>query len=80
MSSSSSNNTFEQILKWAVVIVLAIVALKVLATVLNIAFFVGWVLLWKVVPLVIVVWLIVKAIEWLRGKNGGTSSTGTLDV
>lgn len=79
--SSSSNNTFEAILKWAVVIVLAIVALKVVAAVLNIAFFVGWVLLWKVIPLVVVVWLIVKAIEWLRGKNGGTgASHSTLDI
>ena len=79
--SSSSNNTFEAILKWSIVIILAIVALKVVAAVLNIAFFVGWVLLWKVIPLVVVAWLILKAIEWLRGKNGGSaSSTSTLDI
>lgn len=78
---SSSNNTFEAILKWAIVIILAIVALKVLATVLNIAFFVGWILLWRVLPLVVTAWLIVKAIEWLRGKNGGSaSSQSTLDL
>lgn len=79
--SSSSNNTFEAILKWSIVIILAIVALKVVAAVLNIAFFVGWVLLWKVIPLVVVAWLILKAIEWLRGKNGDSAtSSSTLDI
>lgn len=78
---STSNNTFEAILKWAVVIILAIVALKVVAAVLNIAFFVGWVLLWRVIPLVVVGWLILKAIEWLRGKkDGSTASQSTLDI
>jgi hypothetical protein len=80
--SSSSNDTLATILKWAVVIVLGIVALKVIATLLNIAFFVGWVLLWRVVPLVIVIWVIYTVIEWLRGRNGGagTQAPGTLDV
>ena len=80
---NSSNDTLANILKWAVVIVLGIVALKVIASVLNIAFFVGWILLWRVVPLVLVVWLLFTVMEWLRGKKGGTGGTqapGTLDV
>lgn len=73
MSSSDSN--FETIIKWVVVVILAIVALKVIATVLGIAFFLGGFLLWRVLPMVLVVWLIFKAIEWLRGSKGSSTST-----
>ncbi len=76
----SSNSNFETVVKWIVVVILAIVALKVIATVLGIAFFLGGFLLWRVLPLVLVAWLLFKVIEWLRGKNGGTSATGTYDV
>ena len=73
MSSSDSN--FETVIKWVVVVILAIVALKVIATVLGIAFFLGGFLLWRVLPMVLVVWLIFKAIEWLRGSKGSSTST-----
>ncbi len=74
----NDKNTFETILKWTVVVILAVVALKVVATVLGLAFFLGGFLLFRVLPLVLVVWLFFKAIEWLRGKDRGPQST--LDV
>lgn len=74
----AEKNTFETILKWTVVVILAIAALKILLTVLGIAFVLGGFLLFRVLPIVVVVWLIVKAIEWLRGDRRGTTST--LDV
>ena len=76
---SSSNSDFEKILKWVVVVILAIAALKVLATVLGIAWFLGGVLLFRVLPLVLLVWAVLKVIEWLRGSRGAGSTT-TLDV
>lgn len=74
----AEKNTFETILKWIVVVILAFAALKVLLAVLGIAFFLGGFLLFRVLPIVLVVWLIVKAVEWLRSDRSG--STSTLDV
>lgn len=74
----SDKNTFETILKWTVVVILAIVALKVLLTVMGIAFVLGGFLLFRVLPLVLVVWLVFKVIEWLTDKDRGSRST--LDV
>lgn len=73
MSTSSSN--FETAIKWIVVVILAFAALKIIATVLGIAFVLGSFLLWRVLPLVLVVWLIFKAIEWMRGGKGSSTST-----
>lgn len=66
----SDKSSFETILKWVVVVILAIVALKVIATVLGVAFVLGGFLLFRLLPLVLLVWLVVKAIEWLTGKRG----------
>jgi apolipoprotein N-acyltransferase len=74
----SEKNSFEQILKWVVVAILAIAALKIALTVLGIAFVLGGFLLFRVLPIVLVIWLAFKAIEWLRGERGGSAST--LDV
>lgn len=74
----NDKNTFETILKWTVVVILALVALRVVATVLGIAFVLTGFLLFRVMPLVLVVWLAFKAIEWLRGKDRGPQPT--LDV
>lgn len=77
---SNGKSDFETILKWVVVVILAIAALKVVATVLGMAFFLGGVLLFRVLPLVLLVWLVFKAIEWMRGDRSGASSQSTLDV
>jgi hypothetical protein len=79
---SNGKSDIETVLKWIVIVILAFAALKIAATVLGIAFVLGSFLLFRVLPLVLVVWLIVKAVQWLSGKNGGSSSTpsSTLDI
>ncbi|HEY0017860.1 MAG TPA: hypothetical protein VGC13_16215 [Longimicrobium sp.] len=74
----SEKNTFETILKWMVVVILAFAALKIVLGVLGIAFFLGGVLLFRVLPIVLVVWLAFKAIEWLRGDRHGSAPSSTL--
>ena len=64
--------SLETILKWIVVVILAIVALKIVFSVLAIAWMVGGVLLMKVLPLVLLVWLVLKLVEWWKGRNGAT--------
>ncbi|MBW3570790.1 MAG: hypothetical protein KY467_06775 [Gemmatimonadetes bacterium] len=75
----TEKNNFETILKWIVVVILAFAALKILLTVMGIAFFLGGFLLFRVLPVVLVVWLIVKIVQWLGGSDRGTS-TSTLDL
>lgn len=71
---SNSNTDFENVLKWIVIVILAIFALKIVATVLGIAWFLGGFLITKILPLVILVWLVMKAVQYFRGTNG-TSPT-----
>lgn len=70
----SERNDFETVLKWVVVVILAIVALKVLATVLGLAFVLGGFLLFRVLPLVLVVWAVYKAVQWLTRPSGRGAS------
>jgi type IV secretory pathway VirB2 component (pilin) len=77
---SNGKSDFETILKWVVIVILAFAALKVVAVVLSLAFFTGAFLLFRVLPLVLLVWLVFKAIEWLGGSKSGSSSTGTMDI
>lgn len=72
----SENNGFETVLKWAVVVILAIAALKVLAMVLGIAFVLGGFLLFRVLPLVLVVWGGYKLVQWLGGRSSSTAAGG----
>jgi hypothetical protein len=65
----SETSGFETVLKWAVIAIVAIVALKVVATVLGIAFVIGGFLLGRVLPLILVVWLGYRAVLWLREKE-----------
>jgi len=71
---SNSNTDFENVLKWIVIVILAIFALKIVATVLGIAWFLGGFLITKILPLVILVWLVMKAVQYFRSSNG-TSPT-----
>lgn len=71
---SNRNTDFENVLKWIVIVILAIFALKIVATVLGIAWFLGGFLITKILPLVILVWLVMKAVQYFRGTNG-TSPT-----
>ncbi len=69
---NNRGTNFETILKWTVVVILAIAALKVAATVLGIAFVLGGFLLFRILPLVLLAWLVMKLVEWLRGPRGST--------
>jgi hypothetical protein len=69
----SEKNTLETIIKWVVVAILAVVALKIVFLVLGTAMFLGNVLLFKVLPAVLVIWLVLKAVEWFRGGSRGTA-------
>lgn len=68
---------FETVLKWAVIGILAIVALRIALVVVGVAIGLASFLLFTVLPLVLVVWLVVKAVQWLgRPKDGGYTSSG----
>jgi len=73
----SDKSSFETFLKWAVVVILAIAALKVVLAVLGIAWVLGAFLLFRVLPLVLVVWGIVKLVQWLKGDRGSPAGTST---
>ncbi len=67
---------FETILKWVVIGILAIVAVKIALTVLGIAIGLAGFLLFTVLPLVLVVWLVIKAVQWLGRPKDGSYPTG----
>ncbi len=77
---TNGKSDFEKVLTWIVIVILAFAALKIVATVLGIAFALGGFLLFRVLPLVLIVWLVYKAIEWMTGKKDSPSSTSTLDI
>lgn len=68
----NGKSTLETVLKWIVLVILAVVAMKIVFSVFAIAFVVGGVLLTKVLPLVVLVWLVLKAVEWWKSRNGTT--------
>lgn len=68
----NGKSTLETVLKWIVLVILAVVAMKIVFSVFAVAFVVGGVLLTKVLPLVVLVWLVLKAIEWWKSRNGTT--------
>jgi hypothetical protein len=70
MDKNGSN--FETILKWIVLVILAVVAMKIVFSVFAIAWVVGGVLLTRVLPLVVLAWLVLKAVEWWKSRNGAS--------
>ena len=67
---SENSSTLETALKWIVIVIAAVFALKIIFTVFAIAFVIGGFLLTKVLPLVILVWLVLKLVEWWKTRNG----------
>lgn len=67
---SENQTKLETILKWIVLVIAAVVALKIVFSVFAIAWLVGGFLLTKVLPLVLLVWLVLKLIEWWKTRNG----------
>lgn len=75
---SENGTKLENILKWIVLVIAAVFVLKLVFGVLATAWFVGGFLLTKVLPLVVLVWLVIKLIEWWKTRNG-TSSPAEMD-
>jgi hypothetical protein len=71
---------WEVVIQWIVIGILAVVALKILVSILGIAWVLGGFLLFRVLPIVLVVWLVLKGIEWLRGNGGGSPPATTSDT
>ena len=67
---SENGTKLENILKWVILVIAAIVALKLAFGVLAIAWVLGGILLFKVLPLVLLVWVVLKLVEWWRTRNG----------
>jgi hypothetical protein len=67
---SENTTKLETILKWIVLVIAAIVVLKLAFGVLAIAWVLGGILLTKVLPLVLLVWVVLKLVEWWRTRNG----------
>ena len=67
---SENETKLERILKWIVLVIAAVVALKIVFSVFAIAWLVGGLLLTKVLPFVLLVWAVLKLVEWWRTKNG----------
>jgi len=68
----NGKSSLETILKWIVLVILAVVAMKIVFSVFALAWVVGGVLLTRVLPLVVLVWLVLKAIEWWKSRDGAT--------
>jgi hypothetical protein len=66
-----NNNNVETILKWIVLVILAVVAMKIVFSVFAIAWLAGGFLLTRVLPLVVLAWLVIKAVEWWKNRDGG---------
>ncbi|MFL5386092.1 MAG: hypothetical protein ACJ8GN_26555 [Longimicrobiaceae bacterium] len=65
-----NDSKLETILKWIVLVIAAVVALKIVFSVFAIAFVLGGFLLTKILPLVLLVWIVLKLIEWWKSRNG----------
>ena len=65
-----NESKLETILKWIVLVIAAVVALKIVFSVFAIAWLVGGFLLTKILLLVLLVWIVLKLIEWWRSRNG----------
>ena len=67
--AENERSSFETILKWIVLVILAVVAMKIVFSVFAIAWVVGGVLLTRVLPLVVLAWLVLKAVEWWKSRG-----------
>lgn len=64
--SEGGSGTLRKVFTWAVVAILAVVALKLLFRLLMVLLGVGSFLLFTVAPIVLIGWLVIKGIQYLR--------------
>jgi hypothetical protein len=67
---AQNESKLETILKWIVLVIAAVVALKIVFSVFAIAWLVGGFLLTRILPLVLLVWVVLKLVEWWKTRNG----------
>ena len=67
---SENTTKLETIVKWIVLVIAAVLVLKLAFGVLAIAWVLGGFLLFKILPLVLLVWVVLKLVEWWRTRNG----------
>ena len=77
---TNGRNNVETILKWIVLVILAVVAMKIVFSVFALAWVLGGILLTKVLPLVLLVWGVLKLVEWWKSRNPGTSSPAESEI
>jgi len=67
---SENSTKLERILKWIVLVIAAVIVLKLVFGVLALAWVLGGFLIFKILPLVLLVWAVLKLVEWWRTRNG----------
>jgi hypothetical protein len=67
---SENSTKLERILKWIVLVIAAVIVLKLAFGVLALAWVLGGFLIFKILPLVLLVWVVLKLVEWWRTRNG----------
>lgn len=70
---SENETSFETILKWIVIVILAVVALKIVFGIFAVAWVLGGFLLAKILPLVLLAWLVLKLVQWFKDRSSGSS-------
>lgn len=71
----NDKSSLETVLKWIVLVILGIAALKIALSVLGIAFALGGFLLFRVLPLVLLVWAVVWVVRSMSGGSRGADGT-----
>lgn len=69
----AQNRSLDTLLKWTVLVILAVAAVKLVFAVFGIAFVLGGFLLFRVLPLVLLVWAVVWAVRRLGGSGDATN-------
>ncbi len=71
----NDKSSLETVLKWIVLVILGIAALKIALSVLGLAAVLGSFLLFRVLPIVLFVWGVVWVLRAMTGGSRGSSST-----
>lgn len=71
----NDKSSLETVLKWIVLVILGIAALKIALSVLGLAAVLGSFLLFRVLPIVLFVWAVVWVLRSMTGGSRGSSST-----
>ncbi|HEX5521065.1 MAG TPA: hypothetical protein VFX29_05185 [Longimicrobiaceae bacterium] len=71
MMSQNGDSLLGTLLKWFLIAIVAVAAIKLSFWVLGVVFGIGGFLLFTVAPLVVAGWLVMKVVKMLRRKDDG---------